>query len=250
MNSKKQQHILVGKGPSNNNSDDDNINDNNKMETEIKATSTSEERTKNLIVSNKGKGNKNDNKNKINDRDSPVNGSERVKEIKVDNGHKIDKTDENVEKDPDIRRINTNWECPLCQRNFNNPTILRVNSHIDFCLKTKKINNSSGRSSNNNRYRTLLFLWPPQFLFIKTICFSILRNKFTSKIKNSKRKSSESLLTYFEKDNQFLRQHKKIILEKQISREPERDQEQGAVVFKDDDIMKNEIVKDESSLPF
>ncbi|CAG8468084.1 7734_t:CDS:10 [Acaulospora morrowiae] len=29
------------------------------------------------------------------------------------------------------------WECPKCQKNFNRPTLMRINTHLDVCLRKK-----------------------------------------------------------------------------------------------------------------
>ncbi|CAG8482838.1 12373_t:CDS:10, partial [Gigaspora rosea] len=42
---------------------------------------------------------------------------------------------ENSENDPEM---STDWKCPKCDKIFKNPTNMRINSHLDNCLKTKK----------------------------------------------------------------------------------------------------------------
>ncbi|CAG8494071.1 980_t:CDS:2 [Gigaspora margarita] len=43
--------------------------------------------------------------------------------------------DENAKDDIEAQPIVADWECPKCYKIFKNPTNLRINSHLDNCLK-------------------------------------------------------------------------------------------------------------------
>ncbi|RHZ56339.1 hypothetical protein Glove_402g13 [Diversispora epigaea] len=60
----------------------------------------------------------------------------------------------------DTQRLNTNWDCPGCQKVFNNPSILRINSHLDNCLNrinTKQQNPKVIIKNNNLQQDNSLF---------------------------------------------------------------------------------------------
>ncbi|CAG8803256.1 10179_t:CDS:1, partial [Gigaspora rosea] len=45
--------------------------------------------------------------------------------------------DENVKDDIEVQPIVADWECPKCYKTFKKPTNLRINSHLDNCLKKR-----------------------------------------------------------------------------------------------------------------
>ncbi|KAF0556682.1 DNA/RNA polymerase [Gigaspora margarita] len=56
---------------------------------------------------------------------------------------------ENSENDPEM---STDWKCPKCDKIFKKPTNMRINSHLDNCLKTKKgMSKTSLRKRRNTK---------------------------------------------------------------------------------------------------
>ncbi|CAG8489614.1 22564_t:CDS:2, partial [Racocetra persica] len=49
---------------------------------------------------------------------------------------------ESTEDNIDVQSINADWECPKCNKIFKNPTNLRINSHLDNCLRKSCVSNN------------------------------------------------------------------------------------------------------------
>ncbi|CAG8501135.1 11342_t:CDS:2, partial [Cetraspora pellucida] len=52
------------------------------------------------------------------------------------------KDDKNAKNNIDVQSVGTDWECPKCNKPFKNPTNLRINSHLDNCLRKNYISNN------------------------------------------------------------------------------------------------------------
>ncbi|CAG8596555.1 11641_t:CDS:2, partial [Diversispora eburnea] len=88
---------------------------------------------------------------------------QRVKTLikeSVTNITEITDNNKTLMSNSDTQHLNINWDCPRCQKVFNNPSILRINSHLDNCLNrinTRQQNLKVTIKNNNQQKDSSLF---------------------------------------------------------------------------------------------